>query len=220
MIALRFALGIIILVGLIGPSGAQAASSEPPLPQETLDQLVAPIALYPDALIIQILQCAMDPGQVQQLGTWLNENQDLQGSAAQKAAAEQGFEASFVAIVLFPQVVHMMADVPDWTQNLGDAFATDRDGVLAAIQRLRKQAQTVGNLQTTEQQTVETVTTEGGDQVIVIQPANPQVVYVPQYDSQVVYAQPAPPRQQRGSDAGGGADRIYRRRHYRGRGGQ
>jgi len=87
----------------------------------------------------------------------------------------------------------MMADVPDWTQNLGDAFATDRDGVLAAIQRLRKQAQTVGNLQTTEQQTVETVTTEGGDQVIVIQPANPQVVYVPQYDSQVVYAQPAPP---------------------------
>ena len=186
----------------IAPSGAShtfaqaltspAPSTNEPIPPETLDALLAPIALYPDALIIQIVQCASSPYQVKQVSAWLKQNPDLKGTAAQDAAAQEGFDASFVAIVLFPQVVHMMAEKADWTSDLGQAFANDRNGVLDSIQRLRTQAHAVGNLKTTDQQQVETVSTQSGQQVIVIQPANPQVVYVPQYDPQVVYVQPPP----------------------------
>lgn len=162
-----------------------------PMSQGDIDALVAPIALYPDALVIQVLQCAQSPFQVKAVSDWLAQNPDLQGTAAQDAAKEQGFDAAFIAIVLFPDVVRMLADKPDWTRDLGQAFATDRDTVLTTVQRLRKEAQRVGNLQSNGQQQVQTVTTESGDQVIVIQPANPQVVYVPQYNPQTVYTQPA-----------------------------
>jgi hypothetical protein len=169
-----------------------AAASQQPLSPEAMDKLVAPVALYPDALIIQIVQCAGSPYQVRQVNDWLKQNPTLKGTAAQDAASQQGFDASFVAIILFPQVLQTMADQPDWTRDLGRAFQTDKDAVFASIQRLRAQAQSVGNLETNQQQKVDTVTTDSGQQVIVIQPANPQVVYVPQYNPQVVYTQPAP----------------------------
>ena len=180
-----------VLMVLAGGAAGQAPAT-PKLSADQLDKLTAPIALYPDALVIQIAQCAASPYQVRQVDDWLKKNPTLKGSAAQDAAAKQGFDASFVALVLFPQVIEMMAGEPDWTREFGQAFTTDRDGVFASIQRLRAEAKAMGNLKTTEQQTVQTVKTDSGDTVIMIQPANPQVVYVPQYNPQVVYTQPAP----------------------------
>ncbi len=197
---------LMVMIGLclaFAPGTWSMASAQtPPTPggggttgqtPEQLDKLTAPIALYPDALILQIVQCAASPYQVKQVDTWVKANPDLKGSALQDAASQQGFDASFVAIVLFPQVLSMMAEKPEWTATLGKAFGSNRDAVFASIQRLRTQAKSVGNLTSNEQQKVETVATSSGQQVIVIQPANPQVVYVPQYDPQVVYVQTAPP---------------------------
>ena len=156
-----------------------------------LDRLLAPIALYPDTLIAQILLCAGDPASVTKLRDWLAANGDLQGTARQDAAKVDGFEPSFVALALFPQVVGQMASQIDWTARLGKAFAADRAAVFESIQQLRARAQQSGALADTPQQTVETRTTGSGEQVIVIEPANPQIIYVPQYDPQVVYTQPA-----------------------------
>ena len=158
----------------------------------TLDQLLAPIALYPDQLLAQILMSASDPAKVVELDAWLSKNQSLKGSQLQDAAVKAGFEPSFVALALFPQVVSRMASEKAWTALLGQAFDADRSAVFASIQHLRKQAQDVGTLKTTPQQEVATRTTSGGEQVIVIEPANPQVVYVPQYNTEVVYTQPPP----------------------------
>jgi len=156
-----------------------------------LDWLLAPVALYPDQLLAQILLCAGDSTKVGEFAQWLNKNTQLKGSELQQAAESAGFEPSFVALAPFKQVVDLMAGDLKWTSQLGGAFAVDRGAVFDSIQRLRKQSQTAGNLKSTPQQTVETRTTQDGQQVIVIEPANPQVVYVPQYNPQVVYTQPA-----------------------------
>lgn len=182
-------LGFVFATVLLTSTAFAQAAAAPATTPQAMEKLVAPIALYPDALVIQILQCSASPYQVKQVSTWLKENPTLKGTAAQDAATKQGYDASFVAIVLFPDVVHMMADKQQWTQELGQAFTTNRDGLLGAVQKLRKQAQAAGNLKTNDQQKVETVKTDSGDTVVVIQPANPQVVYVPQYDPQVVYVQ-------------------------------
>ncbi len=175
---------------------AQASQAKPEgAPTYTGTQLVemlAPIALYPDQLLFQILMCSTSPFQVRELNDWLKKNPNLKGGAVQEAAQKQGFDPSFVALSTFPQVVNMMAEKSDWTRQLGQAFTSDRKSVFDYIQRLRTQAAEAGNLKSTPQQQVQTQTTEGGQQVIVIQPANPQVIYVPQYNPQVVYTQPAP----------------------------
>ncbi len=160
-----------------------------PPPTGTLDQLLAPIALYPDPLLAQMLMSATNPSKVTELDKWLKSNAKLKGTALQDAAVKAGFDASFVALVLFPQVVSRMAEQIAWTRVLGQAFESDRSAVFASIQKLRKQAQTVGTLKTTPQQKVETKKTSAGEPVIVIEPANPQVVYVPQYNTEVVYTQ-------------------------------
>ena len=156
----------------------------------SIDQLVAPIALYPDALIAQILLSAADPAQVEEFDRWLAaNNKALGGSTLQDAAVKAGFEASFVALALFPQVVRQMASDLNWTKLLGGTFASNQDLIFDSIQKLRRQAQSVGTLKTTPQQEVTTQTTSSGEQVIIIEPTNPQVVYVPQYNPQVVYTQ-------------------------------
>jgi len=155
----------------------------------TFDQLVAPIALYPDQLLAQILMSASEPDKVVELDRWLKSNQKLTGTQLQDAAVKAGFDASFVALALFPQVVTYMAEQSEWTRLLGHAFTTDRGAVFDSIQRLRQQAQKVGTLKSTAQQQVETKTTSSGEEVIVIEPTNPQVVYVPQYNTEVVYTQ-------------------------------
>jgi len=153
---------------------------------EELDGLLAPIALYPDALLGQILLSAANPGTVGALAEWLN-SQSAKGTALQDAAKASGFEDTYVALVLFPDVVHKMAERMDWTTKVGSAFAADRSAVFASIQRLRTKARDAGKLKDTPQQDVETKTTSSGQQVIVIEPANPQVVYVPQYNPTTVY---------------------------------
>jgi hypothetical protein len=170
-----------------GTQASGAKTAKPPPKPEELDRLLAPIALYPDALLGQMLLCAANPGRIGALSEWLRSQETLKGSALQDAAKAAGFEESFVAIALFPQVVNTMAEQMDWTTSVGQAFAADTSAVFASVQRLRAKARDAGKLKSTTQQEVETRTTSTGQQVIVIEPANPQVVYVPQYNSQTVY---------------------------------
>jgi uncharacterized protein DUF3300 len=174
-------------------SGGQAQPA--PQTQQTpsdIDSLVAPIALYPDQLLAQILMCAGDPESVKNLDAFLKANPKLKGTELQDAALLKGFEPSFVALALFPDVVQRMAAKLDWTKLVGQVFVADRSIVFASIQKLRAQAHNVGTLKSNAQQQVETQTTSTGQEVIVIEPTNPQVVYVPQYNPTVVYTQ-APP---------------------------
>lgn len=157
---------------------------------DAMDQLLGPIALYPDPLLAQVLTSSTSPDQVKEFDTWLGQ-QTVTGSELQQAAMDAGFEASFASLALFPEVVNTMATNIDWTRELGTAYLSDKDGVTQSVQRLRAKAQASGALKSNEQQNV-TVEAQGGTQAIVIQPTNPQVVYVPTYDPQVVYAAPAP----------------------------
>jgi hypothetical protein len=181
---------MLVLFVSCGPSGNPGAQAQTaPLPTGTLDQLLGPIALYPDQLLAQMLMSATDPPKILELDKWLKAEQKLKGTQLQDAAVKAGFDASFVALTLFPDVVAKMADQIAWTRVLGQAFLSDRNAIFATIQKLRQQAKSVGTLKTTPQQEVETRKTESGQEVIVIEPANPQVVYVPQYNTEVVYTQ-------------------------------
>jgi Protein of unknown function (DUF3300) len=181
---------VILAVALtIFDSRAFVAAGAAPTAAE-LDAMLAPIALYPDQLLAQMLLSASNPGRLATLSEWLRSQGSLKGSELQNAAAASGFPDSYVALVIFPDVVDYMAGRMDWTTKLGQAFASDRSAVFASIQRLRAKAKAAGTLKTTPQQQVETKTTSSGDQVIVIEPTNPQIVYVPQYNPQVVYTQP------------------------------
>jgi hypothetical protein len=185
--------------------GAQApAVSAPAVTQSSwapdkLEELLAPIALYPDQLLGQILAASVNSQEVLDAGNWLLQNENLKGDALDSAAQKAGFGPAMRALVQFPTVVDMMCQQIDWTRQVGAAFTSDQKGVLDAVQRLRTQAADVGNLKSTPQQTVET--RKENDKVIVeVKPATPQVVYVPQYDPQAVYttpppAQPAPTEQ-------------------------
>jgi hypothetical protein len=193
VVAVFAATGLVLRYGVAArtPRTAHAALANvgtQGAPTSKLDQLLAPVALYPDSLLAQMLMCTSDPQQVLVLNNWLKK-QTKKGTALQDAALVEGFDASFVAMALFPQVVDWMATRIDWTTELGKTFAADRAAVFDSIQRLRAQAEKSGALKDTPQQDVETKTTSAGQQVIVIEPANPQVVYVPQYDPQVVYVQ-------------------------------
>jgi uncharacterized protein DUF3300 len=157
---------------------------------DQLDKLMAPVALYPDSLLAQMLMSAANPAKVGALAEWMA-SQTAKGTELQDAATKSGFDASFAALVLFPDVVHYMAGNMDWTTKVGKAFTENRSAVFDSIQRLRAQAKKMGTLKTTPQQEVETKTTSAGSEVIVIEPTNPQVVYVPQYNPTVVYTQPA-----------------------------
>jgi hypothetical protein len=157
---------------------------------DQLDKLMAPVALYPDSLLAQMLMSATNPAKVGALAEWMA-SQSAKGTELQEAATKSGFDASFAALVLFPDVVHYMAGNIDWTTKVGKAFNENRSAVFDSIQRLRAQAKKMGTLKTTPQQEVETKTTSSGSEVIVIEPSNPQVVYVPQYNPTVVYTQPA-----------------------------
>jgi hypothetical protein len=167
------------------------AQTPVPKPLPALEQLLAPVALYPDALLAQVLTSATSPGQVKDMNDWLQQNKQMHGTELQDAAQQRGYDASFVALALFPDVLNSMATQIDWTTELGTAFLSDPKGVMSAVQKLRAQAKAAGNLKSTSQQSVSTEN-QGGQQVIVIQPANPQVVYVPVYNPQVVYYPPPP----------------------------
>ncbi len=186
-----FALALTVTLSVMAASltwSASLAARVQATPQsQELDRLLAPIALYPDALLAQMLLCAAKPAKVAALNEWMAANPTLKGSDLQEAATKSGFDQSFAAIVLFPDVVQAMASQMEWTTHLGEAFAADRSAVFASVQRLRTKASQAGKLKSSPQQDVQTKTTSSGEQVIVIEPANPQVVYVPQYNAQTVY---------------------------------
>src|SRR5262245_9169254 len=193
-------IGLAAAVAVLGTNGeaalvlqaaAQSAPAQPAPAPEVLDKLLAPVALYPDQLLAQMLLCAGDPGRVVQLSVWLKENAKLKGTELQDAAQKAGFEPSYIALSLFPQVVTQMAEDTKWTRQLGEAFKANRDAVFGSIQRLRTQSQSVRNITSTPQQHGDDRPTESGQHVIVIEPATPQVVSVPQYNPTVVYTPPA-----------------------------
>jgi hypothetical protein len=172
---------------------AAPAPAKPSASEAALDTLTGPIALYPDALVSQILEASKDVAAVQKFAGWLKSNSALKGTELQDAAQKAGFAAPYIALAPFPQVVQMMVEKPDWTKQLGAAFTSDEQAVYQSIQRLRAAALALGNLKTTPQQQIVTEASSTGQTVILVQPANPQVVYVPVYNTQVVYVQPAPP---------------------------
>jgi len=182
-------MGAIWLSTVILPARDGYAQSLPTPDQ--LDQLLAPIALYPDALLAQICAASTDPQQILDADNWVRQNPGLSGQARTDAAQQQGFDPAFIALVNFPQVLDRMAQNIDDYAMIGNAFAADQGMVMDSIQRLRQQAYAVGALQSNQHQTV-SVENQGNTHVIVVQPANPQVVYVPQYNPQVVFVQPGP----------------------------
>jgi hypothetical protein len=184
---------IILLVAIVvspefGPS--LSGQTTIPTPQQ-LDQLLAPVALYPDSLLAQITTAATNPQEILDVDNWLQQNPALSGTALTDAAEQQGFDPAFIALTNFPQVLDMMAQNIDDYAAIGQAFLADQAAVSASIQRLRAQAYAAGTLHNTSQQQVE-VQQPAGQTVYVIQPANPQVVYVPVYNPTVVYVRPSP----------------------------
>ena len=181
----------LVLIGalvLALPASAQAAKT---YTQAQLDQLVGPIALYPDALLAQVLMACTYPLEVIEADRWVKANPSLKGKALDDALAKQTWDPSVVSLCQTPQLLDRMSTNLDWTQDLGNAFLAQQTDVMATAQRLRNEAYKAGNLKTTEQQTVVVE-----KETIVIQPASPQVVYVPAYNPAVVYgpywAYPAP----------------------------
>ena len=181
---------LILCVALQGAGPLLSAQAASPAPEQ-FDQLLAPVALYPDALLSQITTASTNPQEILDVNAWLQANPGLTGTALTDAAEKQGFDPAFIALVNFPQVLDMMAQHIDDYAAVGQAFSADQESVTASIQRLRSQAYDSGALRTTEQQKVE-VQQSTGQTIYVIQPANPTVVYVPQYDPTIVYVRPAP----------------------------
>jgi hypothetical protein len=173
--------GTPLLIGAVMPSAAYAQTAAP-LSNQQLDSLTAPIALYPDALLAQVLMASTFAQDVQAAAAWSKANPNLKGDDAVKAVASEPWDPSVQSLVAFPQVLATMASKPDWVTQLGNAFLAQPNDVMDSVQRLRKQAQQAGNLKTTEQQKV--VVEQSTIQIV---PANPQVVYVPTYNPTVVY---------------------------------
>jgi hypothetical protein len=153
---------------------------------------VAPIALYPDPLLAQVLAASTYPLELIQLQQWLAKNQALKDESLAEAVAKQPWDPSIQAFAALPDVVKRLADDIQWTTDLGNAFLAQQGDVMDAVQRMRKKADSNGNLKSTEQQRVETKVVENKS-VIVIEPAKPEVVYVPSYDPVVVYGPPVYP---------------------------
>ena len=182
----------LLAIGLVTGCATQPAEPDvPPVmvstppPTQELDQLVAPIALYPDQLVAQVLAAATYPAEVVEAERWMQGHPELKGDALAKAADTQPWDSSVKALVQFPPVLAMMDKNLSWTSSLGEAYMTHSQAVMGAVQEMRAQAQRAGNLQSTPQ---ENVTDEG--QTIVIEPAEPDVVYVPEYDPWLVYGEP------------------------------
>ena len=182
----------LLLAALLGalsalPSSAHAQGEPPAFKPEEIEALVAPIALYPDSLLSQVLMAATYPLEVVQAARWVKANPNVKGEAAVKAVESQPWDVSVKSLVAFPQALEPMNEKLDWTQKLGDAFLADQKAVLDAVQRLRQRADKSGNLKSNEQQKVIVEEAAPQQTVIKIEPANPQVIYVPAYNPTVVY---------------------------------
>jgi len=177
------------------PSTQDAApqkQTEPKIPNDQLDSLVAPIALYPDPLLAQVLAASTYPLEIIQLQQWLQQHKDLKDKALVDAVQKQDWDPSVQAMAALPDALKQLAENVKWTTDLGNAFLAQQADVMDAVQRMRGKAKDAGNLKSTEQQKVETKVVESKS-VVVIEQANPQVVYVPSYNPTVVYGPPVYP---------------------------
>jgi hypothetical protein len=187
------ALCLWLLVMLIMASTGTQAQTQPaptrePFKPEEIEALVAPIALYPDSVLSQVLMASTYPLEIVYAARWVKANPKIKGDDAVKAVENQPWDVSVKSLVAFPQILDPMNDKLDWTQRLGDAFLAQQKDVFAAVQRLRARAKDSGNLKSNEQQNVVVEQAPAGGQTIVkIEPANPQVIYVPAYNPTVVY---------------------------------
>ena len=168
------------------------ASSAARIPNDQLDSLVAPIALYPDPLLAQVLAASTYPLEIIQLQQWMTKHPDLKGEALAAAVEKEDWDPAVQGLAALPDVVKRLGDDIKWTTDLGNAFLAQQSDVMDAVQRMRKKASDAGNLKTTEQQKVTTQVVQTKE-VIVIQQANPQVIYVPAYNPVVVYGPPIYP---------------------------
>ena len=178
------ALGSLLLLSGAGLLRAQQPPLPPPdqtLSPQQLENLVAPIALYPDPLLGQIMVASTYPLEVVEAFQWLQRSSGLTGSALTEAAQQQNWDPSVQALVVFPDVLKRLNDDVTWMTNLGNAFLAQQAEVMDAVQRLRQQAQQAGKLNSTPQETV-TASDQGGMQAIEIEPADPDVMYVPVYN--------------------------------------
>ena len=187
----------LVCVPLLAGGLVVAQQPAPPAPApaqllspEQLDTLVAPIALYPDALLSQVLVASTYPLEVVEAQQWLQRNGSLRGQQLTEAARQQNWDASVQAMVAFPDVLTMLNQDVQWSTALGNAFLAQQADVMAAVQGMRARAHANGKLATTPQQTV-TTETQGGQTAIDIAPADPQVIYVPEYDPAYVWGPPA-----------------------------
>jgi len=190
--------GSVVSVALAAPAGvlaqtpppaaapAAAGQSAKSFSQQELDQLLAPIALYPDALLAQVLMAATYPLDVVEAARWVKANPNVKGKALEDAMQGQRWDPSIKSLAAFPQVLAMMNEKLDWTQKLGDAFLGQQPEVMSTVQALRARAAKEGNLKSTSEQVVKTEVVEQKT-VYIIEPAKPEVVYVPTYNPTVVY---------------------------------
>jgi hypothetical protein len=178
---LFFCLNLAVPPGLMAQGAKEGAPAFRP---EEIDQLVAPIALYPDSLLAQVFVASTYPLEIVQAGRFVQQNKELKGEKLMAAAKDKDWEPSVKSMLAFPDVLLMMNEKLEWTEKLGNAFLAQQKDVMASVQRLRKKAQEAGNLKTTKEQVVKV---EQQTQVIIIESASPQVVYVPTYNPTVVY---------------------------------
>lgn len=164
------------------PQNSALAQSIRAFTQEELDQMLAPIALYPDSLLSQILMASTYPLEVGEAARWSRDHPDLKGDQAVMAVEQKNWDPSVKSLVAFPQILMMMDEKLDWTERLGDAFLGQQAQVMDTAQYLRQKAQTAGNLRSNDQ-----IRVEPQGEAIIVEPANPTVVYVPYYDPAVVY---------------------------------
>jgi uncharacterized membrane protein YgcG len=174
----------VLALSLTVPAGvfAQDVGAPPAFRQEELDQMLAPIALYPDALLAQVLMAATYPLEVVMAARWAQANPGLSGERLAKALEQKDWDPSIKSLINFPSLLTMMGDKLDWTRRLGDAFLTQEGQVMDTVQQLRSRALAAGNLETTGEQNIVVQ-----EKTIVIEPATPEVIYVPVYNPTVVY---------------------------------
>ena len=186
MRALFFAVLLLVPMTALAQTSETAAPKPDLLKPEELDQLVAPIALYPDPLLAEVLMASAYPLDIVQADRWLRSHKNLKGDQLKAGLAKEDWDDSIKSLAATPSVLAMMSEKLDWTEKLGDAVVDQQPDVMDAIQRLRAKAQANNKLTSTKQQTVK-VDQVQGRQVIAIQPTDPDTVYVPYYDPAVVY---------------------------------
>jgi len=181
-VAKSVAMLLALVLALLVPHGGAFAQDRPAFSQAQLEQMLAPIALYPDPLLSQILMASTYPLEVVEAVRWLRNHPNLNGEDAVRAAVNENWDPSVKSLLAFPHVLARMDEDLQWLQTLGDAFLAQEPQVMDAVQSLRRRAQAAGNLRSDERQRI----TETGP-VLVVQPADPQIIYVPYYDPRVVY---------------------------------